>query len=125
MDNFRIFKGFRTFLYNSRLQESEHSSSLEDPEDNDDRDHHQYKDKSPHPRRAAQEITEADVHTEEAGYQGRRHEHEGHEGEHLHDLVLIEVDDTEDCVLEVLQTLEAEVGMVDKRRDIFEEDIQP
>ncbi len=65
------------------------------------------------------EPAETDVHSEKAGYEGRRHEHEGHEGEHLHDLVLVEVDDTEDGILQILQTLETEVGMVDQGGDVL------
>ena len=61
------------------------------------------------------EPSELDVHAEEAGNQGRRHEHEGHKGENLHDLVLVEVDDTENCILQVFQTLKTEVSVVDKR----------
>ena len=72
----------------------------------------------------AYEPSELDIHTEEAGYQGRRHEHEGHESEDLHDLVLVEVDDGDHGILEILQTLEAEVGMVDEGRDIPKHDIQ-
>ena len=72
----------------------------------------------------AYEPAELDVHSEEAGDQGRRHEHERDEGEYLHDLVLVEVDDTDHGVLEVLETLEAEVGMVDKGRDILEHDVE-
>ena len=68
--------------------------------------------------------SELNVHSEETCDKGRRHEHEGHKGEHLHDLVLIEVNDTEDCILEVLETLKTEVGVVDERRDILEEDVQ-
>ena len=60
------------------------------------------------------EPSELDIHTEETGYQGRRHEHKGYQSEHLHDLVLIEVDDTDHSVLKILQTLEAEIRVVDK-----------
>ena len=72
----------------------------------------------------AYEPPELYVHTEETGDESRRHEHEGNQCEHLHDLVLIEVDDTENSILEILETLETEVGMVDKRGDVLEEDVQ-
>ena len=104
--NFREIKEFGSFL--------EHSPTLENPEDNDSRNCHQEKNDEPCPIGVSDEPTKLDVHAEEAGYQGRRHEHEGHEGEHLHDLVLVEVDDTEDCVLEIFESLETEVGMVDQ-----------
>ena len=93
---------------------SEHSPSLEHPEDGDNGNHHHNEDKSPYPRRVAEEVSETDVHTEEARDQGRRHKHQGYEGEHLHNLVLVQVDDTEDCVLKVLETLKTEVGVVDE-----------
>ena len=71
------------------------------------------------------EPSELDVHAEEAGNQGRRHEHEGDKGEYLHDLVLVQVDDTENCVLQVFETLEAEVGVVDEGGYVLEKHIQP
>ena len=87
MDNFRNFKRFRTFL--------EHIASFEDPEDHGKGDKHKADRYKPHPWRMTDEPAELDVHSEKAGDQGRRHEHERHEGEHLHDLVLVEVDDTD------------------------------
>ena len=73
----------------------------------------------------AYEPPELYVHTEETGDESRRHEHEGNQCEHLHDLVLIEVDDTENSILKILKTLETEVCMIDQRRDILEQDIKP
>ena len=66
------------------------------------------------------EPSELDIHTEEAGDQSGRHQHQRDQGEHLHDLVLVEVDDTEYGILKILQTLETEVGMIDKRRNVLE-----
>ena len=107
MDNFRNFKYFdRKFL--------EHPALLENPEDHGKGNHHQSHDHDPGPTRTAEEASELDIHTEEAGNQGRRHQEEGDQGEDLHDLVLVEVDDTENSILEVLQTFEAEVSMVDQ-----------
>ena len=60
------------------------------------------------------EPSELYVHTEETGNQSRRHQHQRDQGEHLHDLVLVEVDDTEYSILKILQTLETEVGVIDK-----------
>ena len=70
------------------------------------------------------EPSELNVHTKEARDESRRHEHQRHKGKHLHDLVLIEVDDTEHSVLEILKSLETEVGVIDKRRDVLEENVQ-
>ena len=107
MYKFRNFKYFdRKFL--------EHPALLENPEDYGKGNDHQSHDHNPCPTRAAEETSELDIHTEEAGNQGRRHQEQGDQSEDLHDLVLVEVDDTENSVLQVLETLEAEVGMVDK-----------
>ena len=92
----------------------EHPPLLEDQEDQGKGNDHHSEDYHPGPWGGGDEVAEGDVHSEEAGDQGRRHEQKGHEGEDLHDLVLVEVDDTEDCVLEIFQTLETEVGMVDQ-----------
>ena len=107
MDNFRNFKYFdRKFL--------EHPALLEYPEDHGKGNHHQSHDHDPCPTRAAEETSELDIHTEEAGNQGRRHKHQRYQGKHLHDLVLIEVDDTEYSILKVLKSLETEVCVIDK-----------
>ena len=105
------------------MPDLEHLTAFEHPEDHQGRDDHEDKGEDPGPGRGA-EPPEVDVHSEEAGYQGRRHEHQGHEGEHLHDLVLVEVDDTEDCVLQIFKTLKAEVGVIDERGDVLQEHIQ-
>jgi len=102
----------------------EHLPALEDPEDDADGDAHEDKNDEPGPVGVADEPSELDVHAEETGDEGRRHEHEGHKGEDLHDLVLVEIDDTENGVLQVFKTLEAEVGMIDQRRNVFQKDIQ-
>ena len=106
------------------MQSLEHPSSLEHPEDDGQRNYHERKNDYPGPSGVAEEASKLHIHTEKAGYQCRRHQEKRHESKHLHDLVLIEVDDTENSVLEVLETLETEVGMVDKRGDVLEEDVQ-
>ena len=53
----------------------------------------------------------AHVHAVEAGNEGRRHEEHAHHGQDLHNFVLLQVDKTHHGILEVFQTLEAEVGM--------------
>ena len=73
----------------------------------------------------ADEPAELYVHAEETRYQCRRHEHQGDERKHLHDLVLIEVDDTEDCVLKIFKTFKTKVGMIDQRGYILKEHIEP
>ena len=109
MDNFPIIKGFRQF-YLPRL---EHLTALEDPEYDKSRCNHQQEGDNPRPA-CCSKPSELHIHTEEARDESRRHEHEGDKGKHLHDLVLIEVDDTENSVLQVLKSLKAEVGVVDK-----------
>ena len=94
--------------------QSEHLALLEDLEDQGEGDDHHSEDYHPGPWGGGDEVAEGDVHSEEAGDQCRWHEQKGHEGEYLHDLVLVEVDDTEDSVLEVLKTLETEVSVVDQ-----------
>ena len=61
------------------------------------------------------EPAESHIHTEEACDKGRWHKHQRHKCEYLHDLVLIEVDDTEYCVLEIFKSFKTEVGVIDKR----------
>ena len=96
------------------MESLEHLAFLEDPEDQGEGNEHQSKDDDPCPGRRTDEVSESYIHTEEAGDQGRRHEQEGNQCEHLHDLVLVELDDTENSVLEVLETLETKVGVVDQ-----------
>ena len=62
----------------------------------------------------AEEPSELHVHSEEAGDQGRRHKHQRYKGEHLHYLVLVEVDDTENSILQVLKPFKAEIRMIDQ-----------
>ena len=59
----------------------EHITSLEYPEDEADRHYHKNEYDRPHPSRIAYKPSEGYVHSEEAGDEGRRHEHEGHKGE--------------------------------------------
>ena len=91
----------------------EHLTALEYPEDHQGRKNHKKQGYHPSPCSCSYP-SELDIHTKEAGNQGRRHEHQGHKGKHLHDLVLVEVDDTEHSVLQILKSLETEVGVVDK-----------
>ena len=91
-----------------------HIPLLEDPIDDGEGEEHEGNYQCPGPCGVAYEVAELDIHTEEAGYQGRRHEHEGNEGEHLHYLVLVEIDDGDHSILEVLKMLKTEVCMVDE-----------
>ena len=91
----------------------EHPPLLEHPEDDHERDDHEGQYHEPGPPGVSEEPSELHIHTEEAGYQGRRHEHQGDEGEDLHDLVLVEVDDTQNGILKIFKTFEAEIGMID------------
>ncbi len=64
------------------------------------------------------------VHSIEAGDQCRRHQQQGDQRKNLHDLVLLEIDKTDYGILQILKPLEAEVGMVDKGRNILEYNVQ-
>ena len=59
----------------------------------------------------------------------RRDERRGHEdhrrhGEDLDDLVLLDVDKTQRRILDIVQSLEAEIGMVDQRVDVLDHQLQ-
>ena len=69
-------------------------------------------------------VTE-DVHSEKAGNEGRRHKQQGHQGEDFHYLVLVEIDYTYHGVLQILETLEGEVGVVDEGGNVPEGDLKP
>ena len=102
----------------------EHPSLLEHPEDEHEGDDHEGENHEPGPAGMTEEPAELDIHSEETGNQGRRHEQKGHEGKDLHDLVLIEVDDTQNSVLEIFKTFETEIGMIDQGRNVLEKHIQ-
>lgn len=57
---------------------------------------------------------ELHIHSEEAGNESRRHEHQRHKGEHFHDLVLVEIDDTENSILQIFKSFKTEIGMIDE-----------
>ena len=90
----------------------EHSAFFENPEDQDQRNQHKTKYDHPSPSRGAYEVSEGYVHTEETGYQRRRHEKKRNESKDLHDLVLVKVDDTENSILKILKAFETEVCVV-------------
>ena len=116
----RIIFGISNSLINFTLK---HLPLLEDAEDDDSGDRHQCKCKDPRPSRLS-EPAEPHIHSEEAGNECRRHEHQRDKGKHLHDLVLVEVDDTEDSVLKIFKSFKTEIGMVDERGYVLQEDIQ-
>ena len=98
-----------------------HSSFSEDQNYNKNRDNHQHQ-QNKKVRQPAAGHRQVDIHAVDGGYESRRHQEEGHEGEDLHDAVLFEVDQTDYCVLEVVQTLEAEIGMVEQGDDVLVDD---
>ena len=59
------------------------------------------------------------VHTIDTRHQGRGHKYHSSDGEYLHNLVLLDVDKTERRVLDIVQTLEREVGMRNERVDVL------
>ena len=99
-----------------------HLLAFEDDPDRDDQGRHQQEERQPGPPLVGE--GEGDVHSVETGHQGGRHQQQRHEGEDLHDVVLVEVDDAQDRVLQVFETLEGEVGVVDQGGDILEDDGQ-
>ena len=62
-------------LFYRKMPDLEHLTAFEHPEDHQGGDDHEDKGEDPGPGRGA-EPPEAHVHSEEAGYQGRRHEHQ-------------------------------------------------
>nr|DAO23870.1 MAG TPA: hypothetical protein [Caudoviricetes sp.] len=65
------------------------------------------------------------VHAVDAGDQGRGHEDHGGHREDLDDLILLDVDEPQRGVLDVVQTLETEIGVVDERIDVLDHQLQP
>ena len=65
------------------------------------------------------------IHAIETRNECSRHEQHAYHGEYLHDAVLVEVDQTKDRILQVLKPFEVEIGVVDKRGDVLEQDIEP
>ena len=120
MYKFPIIKGFGQFYF----PPSEHLTTLEYPENDKCRSYHKQEGYNPRPT-GCSKPSELNIHTKETSDQSRWHQHEGHKGKHLHDLVLIEIDDTENSILEILESLETEVRMIDQGRYVLEEDIQP
>ncbi len=58
------------------------------------------------------------VHAIDAGDEGGGHKDYGHDRKDLDDLVLLNIDKTEECVLQVLKALRAELGVLQKGRDV-------
>ena len=87
---------------------SEHLLALEDDPDADDQGSHQQEQREPGPPLLGE--GQGDVHPVETRHERGRHQQQRHESEDLHDVVLVEVDDAQDRVLQVLQTLEGEVA---------------
>ena len=61
-----------------------------------------------------------EVHTVHAGHEGRRQEDNVYHGEYLDDLVLLDVYETEEGILQVVQTIETELGVLEQRVYIFD-----
>lgn len=120
---FALFSKSPTPLF-AALRLLQHFLALEDEEHDDKRNHHQRDDDDPVPLGVARNHRERDVHSVEGCDEGRRHQKERNEGEYLHYLVLIEVDETDDRVLEILETVEAEIRVVHERGDVLEHDVQ-
>ena len=89
-----------------------HLTVTEDPPDSEDQHKHDCRDRNPRPPLVSKR--QRHVHSVETGQQGRRHQQHGHEGEDLHYVVLVQVDDTKDGILQVLEPLEREIGVIDQ-----------
>ena len=60
------------------------------------------------------------VHTIQTTYQRRRQEDDINDREDLYNLVLLDVYQTEEGILEVVQTVKTELCIIKKRVDIFD-----
>ena len=61
-----------------------------------------------------------EVHTVDGRYERRRHEYNRNDGEYLDYLVLLDVYETEERVLQVVQTVETEVGVLYQGVDVLD-----
>ena len=59
------------------------------------------------------------IHTVETTDEGRRQEDNINDGKYLDYFVLFDINQTEEGILEVVQTIKTETGIVEKRVDIF------
>lgn len=103
-----------------RRKKSEHLLTTEEIDDDTYRQEHDTTDDDPSPGLVHER--KRHVHSVEARNQSRRHQKHRHKGEDLHDAVLIEIDETDNGVLEIFKSLEAEIRVVDQRCDVLEND---
>ena len=60
------------------------------------------------------------VHSVQTAYECRRKEDDVDDGEDLDDTVLFDINETEECILEVVQTVKTEPRIIKQRVDIFD-----
>ena len=65
-----------------------------------------------------------EIHAVDTRHERRGHEDHGRHRKDLDDLVLLDVDEPQRGVLDIVQTLEAEIGMVDERVDVLDHQLQ-
>ena len=63
---------------------------------------------------------EIEVHSIETTYQSGRQEDDVDDCKDLNDIVLLDVYQTEESILEVVETVETELGVIEQRVDIFD-----
>ena len=102
----------------------QHFATLEDKEYNHKRNHHQRDNDDPIPLRVAGNHRQGNIHSIEGSNERRGHQKKRDEGEYLHYLVLVEVDETDDGVLEILKTVKTEIGVVHEGGNVLEHDVQ-
>ena len=118
MYNFRIFKKFYAdfplvflFFYNVFLF-LQHFSFSEYYQDDAEGKNHEREDNGGIPSRVGQR--QFQIHPVKPRNESRRHEKQGHQRKDLHYLVLVQIDKTDHRILEIFQTFETEIGMVDQ-----------
>ena len=102
----------------------QHFFAFEYEEDDNKRNHHQRDNDDPIPLRVTGNHRQGNVHSIEGSDERRGHQKKRDEGEYLHYLVLVEVDETDDGVLEILKTVKTEIGVVHEGRNVLEHDVQ-
>ena len=66
-----------------------------------------------------------EVHTINTRNERRRHENHCRNREDLYNLVLLDIDQTQSRILDIVQSLKTEIGMVDQRIHILDHQLQP
>lgn len=65
-----------------------------------------------------------EVHAIHARYQCGRQEYNAHDGENFDDFVLLDIDQTKECVLQIFEAVERKARVFEKRIDVLDDDGQ-